>query len=191
MKVELTMPDWVKAECDAIPASLPNPDSRMREVIRFARLNVRHETGGPFAAGVFDLDSGKLLAMGVNRVVPQHCSSAHAEIMALSLAQQSIGTFDLGAKNACRELVVSARPCAMCMGAVIWSGVRSLVIGSSGEVVESTTGFDEGPLHPQWREELERRDIALAENVLADEAAGVLQEYKESGQLVYNARSAK
>ena len=45
----------------------------------------------------------------------------------------------------------------MCYGAVLWSSVRSLVIADSEKALEEITGFDEGPIHPDWKEELKRR----------------------------------
>ena len=82
--------------------------------------------------------------------------TAHAEIMALSVAQQRLGTFDLGGPGLpAHQLVVNWRPCAMCYGAVPWSGVRQLVVAGDGPELEQITGFDEGPCHPDWLRELE------------------------------------
>ena len=95
----------------------------MATVLRFARLNSTHRTGGPFAAGVFERDTGQLVVIGVNRVVPLCCSSAHAEVMALSHAQRLLGVYDLGGPGlSAYQLVVNWAPCAMCFGAVLWSG---------------------------------------------------------------------
>ncbi len=128
----------------------------MRTVIRFSRLNFQHQTGGPFAAGVFEKESGKVIVIGVNLVITSGISSAHAEIVTLSLAQQMLKAFDLGGSGMpAYQLVVNARPCAMCLGAIPWSGVRSVIVGASGEQIEKITGFDEGPIHPGWRGELE------------------------------------
>src|SRR6185295_4952711 len=114
--------------------------------------------GGPFAAGVFERDTGKLIAVGLNRVLASSCSSAHAEILALSLAQKSLGSYDLGGENMlAHQLVVNWLPCAMCFGATLWSGVRSLVIAGNGPELEQITGFDEGPVHPEWEKELAKR----------------------------------
>src|SRR5690606_5279367 len=111
--------------------------------------------------------SGKPVVIGVNRVVPSNCSSAHAEVMTLSLAQKILGTSDLGGAGLpAYQLVVNWRPCVMCYGAVLWSGVRSLVIAGSGPELEEITGFDEGPIHPQWDDELAKRGIDLVQNVL-------------------------
>jgi tRNA(Arg) A34 adenosine deaminase TadA len=190
MNFEITLPDWAIAENNSLPEFIPKLEERMRTVIRFSRLNFERNTGGPFAAGVFEKDSGKVVVIGVNRVVPSNVSSAHAEIVALSLAQQNLDTFDLGGPGMPdHQIVINGRPCAMCFGSIPWSGVRSVVIGASGEQIESITGFDEGPIHPNWKIELQNRGIEVIEHVLADEACEVLRDFGDSGQPVYSGRS--
>jgi tRNA(Arg) A34 adenosine deaminase TadA len=189
MHITLTMPEWLEEESATWPETLPTIEDRMRRVIGLARLNYERGTGGPFAAAVCEKRSGRLIALGVNRVVPMHCSSAHAEIMALSLAQQRLGTFDLG--GPClpeHQLVVNWRPCAMCYGAILWSGVRSLALAGSDEMMERLTGFDEGPMHPNWVEELARRGIDVVDGVLRQEAIELFQAFGQSGSPVYNGR---
>lgn len=185
----LTLPPWAVDALQKLPPALPTLEERMTAVLHFARLNVAHDTGGPFAAGVFERDNGRPVIIGVNRVVPSHCSSAHAEIMALSLAQQRLGGYDLGAPGLpAYQLVVNWRPCAMCYGAVLWSGVRSLVIAGAGPELEQITGFDEGPIHPEWRQELAKRGIELVEDVLRAEALAAYRDFAAANRLVYNAR---
>ncbi len=189
MQFTLTLPDWAIEENARLPQVMPTLEERMREVIRFSRLNFERGTGGPFAAGVFERDTGKRVVIGVNRVVPLNISSAHAEVMTLSVAQQLLGTFDLGgAMMPAYQLVVNWRPCVMCYGATLWSGIRSLAIAGSGDELEQITGFDEGPIHPEWDKELAKRGIALIQDVLKDEALAVYRDFAASGALVYNGR---
>ncbi len=189
LRFTLDLPPWAVTELNALPTHMATLEERMAAVLRFARLNFEHETGGPFAAGVFERDSGRLVVIGVNRVLASHCSSAHAEVMAISLAQQLLGVYDLGGPGLpAHQLVVNWRPCAMCYGAVLWSGVRSLVIAGDGPELEAITGFDEGPVHPDWRGELAQRGIELAEDVLRDAALADYRAYAASRQFVYNAR---
>ena len=189
MEFTLNLPEWALRENEALPARLPTLEERMAAVIRFSRLNFERGTGGPFAAGVFERDTGVPVVIGVNRVMPLQCSSAHAEVTTLTLAQQLLGTWDLGAPGLpVYQLVVNWRTCVMCYGAVIWSGIRSLVIAGSGPELEEITGFDEGPIHPQWQQELERRDIDVVDNLLKDEAVAVFRDFAASGSTVYNAR---
>lgn len=188
-QITLTMPDWFSGVQATFPECAPSAEERMRLILELARHNVEHDTGGPFAAGVFESDTGRVVALGVNRVVPTGCSSAHAEIMALSLAQKRLGTYDLGQKDLpAHELVVNWRPCAMCFGAVLWSGIRMLTIAGNGPELEELTGFDEGPVHPDWKAELARRGIGVRENVLREEAVALFKWFQTSGRMVYNAR---
>lgn len=192
MQFTLSLPDWAEAELKNLPPEIPALEDRMAAVIRFSRLNFERGTGGPFAAGVFERDTGKPVVIGVNRVVPLNCSSAHAEVMTLSTAQHLLGAFDLGGPGMpAYQLVVNWRPCVMCYGAVLWSGVRSLVIASSGPELEAITGFDEGPIHPDWENELAKRGIELVNNVLRDEAIAAYRAFVDSGALVYNARQGE
>ncbi len=189
MEFTLSLPDWAVEEHKHLPPVMPTLEERMSHVIRFSRLNFEQGTGGPFAAGVFERDTGKLVVIGVNRVVPSHCSSAHAEVMTLSLAQHILGTHDLGGSGMpAYQLVVNWRPCAMCYGAVLWSGVRSLVLAGSGPELEAVTGFDEGPIHPEWDKELEKRGVSLVNDLLKDETLKVFHDFAASGALVYNGR---
>lgn len=185
----IDLPDWATDRLNDLPTHFASLEERMAEVIEFARRNFRNKTGGPFAAGIFERDSGRLVMLGVNRVVPFQCSSAHAEVVAISLAQKRLGVYDLGAPGLpAHQLVVNWRPCTMCLGAVLWSGVRSLVIAGEGAELEEITGFDEGPVHPDWRAELGRRGIEVVDNVLRPEALQAYREFAASQPFVYNAR---
>ncbi|QJB56933.1 nucleoside deaminase [Pseudodesulfovibrio sp. zrk46] len=189
LSISLSMPEWAEQALKDLPTHLETPEERMAAVIEFSRQNFLNKTGGPFAAGVFERDSGRLVTIGVNRVMHYNCSSAHAEIMALSMAQKMLNVYDLGGEGLpAHELVVNWRPCAMCFGAVLWSGVRSLVIAGDGPELEQITGFDEGPVAEDWRGELARRGISLTEDVLRDKAIAAYKEFAASQNFVYNAR---
>jgi hypothetical protein len=51
LKLDLSLPDWTVEALNRLPPVLPTLEARMAAVIEFARLNFRHNTGGPFAAG--------------------------------------------------------------------------------------------------------------------------------------------
>jgi tRNA(Arg) A34 adenosine deaminase TadA len=157
----------------------------MRLAIALAAENGARGTGGPFGAVVFERAGGRVVAVGVNRVEPSRCSHAHAEMLALALAQQAVGGWDLGAAGLPRhELVSSSEPCAMCFGALPWSGVAALVCGARAADAEAI-GFDEGPKPARWAAALERRGIAVARDVLRSEARAVLVAYAAAGRPIY------
>ncbi|NQU41334.1 MAG: nucleoside deaminase [Lentisphaerae bacterium] len=186
--LHLVLPAWVEDACRPPDHDFSTTEARMQFVIELARRNVEAGTGGPFAAAVFDLDQHRLIAPGVNLVTSQRCSVAHAEIVAISLAQQQQGHYDLGHQGQpiC-ELVSSTEPCAMCLGAIPWSGVRALVCGARGDDA-CAIGMDEGAKPSAWVAELEQRGIRVTRDVCRAVAVEVLQDYKRAGGTIYNAR---
>jgi len=180
----VTLPDWMSEVCrpGAIFATV---DERMALVIELARTNVARQTGGPFGAAVFDIETGEVLAPGVNLVVSAHAALAHAEMLAIALAGRALESFDLGVRAT--ELVSSTEPCAMCLGAIPWSGVRRLVCGARDEDARRI-GFDEGDKPADWIALLRARGIDVVQDVSRSEATAVLEDYARSGGPIYNGR---
>jgi tRNA(Arg) A34 adenosine deaminase TadA len=186
-KVVLQLPRWIESALAEAEQIYPTVEERMRLVVKLAQLNIEHETGGPFGAGVFESKSGRLISVGVNLVESTDCSIAHAEIIAIAVAQRVIGNYDLGSKkDVPYQLVTSTEPCAMCLGAIPWSGVRSVVCGARDEDARSI-GFDEGHKPPDWIKSLESRSISVVRDILREKAKAVLLEYSRRGGLIYNA----
>lgn len=168
-------------------ARYPSDDSRMSLAIELSRQNVLRGTGGPFGAAVFESASGALVAVGVNSVVRLNNSALHAEILALMLAEHRVGSYTLQSTELpAHELVTSCDPCAMCLGAVHWSGVRRLVTGAMKEDAVALS-FDEGPVFPESFAYLEARGVAVVRGVLRKDAAAVLELYQRQGGPIYNA----
>jgi tRNA(Arg) A34 adenosine deaminase TadA len=157
----------------------------MELAVGLARENARRGAGGPFGAAVFDVRTGRLVAVGVNLVVASGCSHWHAEMVAIALAQRARGGFDLAAgRGGPLELVSSSEPCAMCLGAIPWSGLRGLVCGARVADAEAI-GFDEGSRPRGWVSALERRGLRVVRDVRRAEARAVLREYAEAGGALY------
>lgn len=185
---DVVLPPWLGARLARGETVLEQPEARARLVIELARENVRHGSGGPFAAAVFERSSGRLVAAAVNSVVPAALSIAHAEVLALSLAQRRLGVFDLGAAGLPQhEIISSTEPCLMCLGAVLWSGVHRLVCCSRDEDARAI-GFDEGPKPERWETQFAVRGIEVVRDVLRESAAAVLAEYRARGGVIYSPR---
>lgn len=177
--ITIELPDWL----DHIPVrELDTDDQRMAWVINLAAENVERGTGGPFSAAIFG-PSG-LIAAGLNVVVQSRTAIAHAEITAIAAAGFKMESFDLGAV-APTVLYASTEPCAMCLGATIWSGVSRLVCAARDEDARAI-GFDEGPKPPDWVAELTGRNISVTTDVLRAESVAVLEQYHSQGGHIYN-----
>jgi tRNA(Arg) A34 adenosine deaminase TadA len=184
--LSFSLPEWVDGFVGA--ATFPTAEEQMRCAVELARRNVEQGTGGPFGAAVFDLDTGALVSVGVNLVTRENVSILHAEMVALALAQRAVGSFDLASPGGRRRvLAASCEPCAMCLGALPWSGVRRLLCGARDKDARNV-GFDEGEKPRNWADALRRRGIEVVRDVLREEAAAVLRLYAASGGAIYNGR---
>lgn len=182
----LALPPWLVDELASLPTALAEPAEQMALVNHLADRNWREGNGGPFAAIVVDRTDGTVLSVGVNMVLGSGLSVAHAEVMALSLAQRRLGGWDLSTGRDV-ALVVNWQPCVQCYGAAMWAGVRHLEIAGEGPEVEELTGFDEGPMHADWVDEFARRGITVAVGTGRAKALEVFARFGASDAVVYNA----
>jgi tRNA(Arg) A34 adenosine deaminase TadA len=180
LQIHLTLPPWIGDVADTNQRYASDED-RVGLAIELSRQNVERGGGGPFGAAVFNSHSGRLVAVGVNRVVPQSCSVAHAEMMVIMIAQQRLSRHRLNEDGGHYVLATSSQPCCQCYGATVWAGIDELLIGARAEDVEELTEFDEGPLPNDWTGELERRGIAVRRDILREQARAVLAAYGASG----------
>jgi len=183
--LRITCPEWV-AEVVDWERRYDTDEEKVRLTVALARANVEHGTGGPFGAAVLEAATGRLVAVGTNSVVRLHNAVLHAEVVAVMMAQRRLGSFTLAAAGMpVHELVTSCDPCAMCLGATLWSGVRRLVCGAAREDATQLR-FDEGPVFPASYAYLEERGIAVVRGVCRDEARAVLELYRRSDGPIYN-----
>ncbi len=177
----VTMPGWLeKVEKDNLHKPISSNEDKIRFVIDLACENVRQGTGGPFGAAIFCIATDELVAVGVNRVVPSGQSWAHAEMTAISRAQTQLNTLNLDGY----VLVTSSEPCAMCFGAVPWSGVNVMIYGANKDAAE-LAGFDEGDKVEDWHDALEKRNVKVIGPLLKDEANRAFEIYGQQGGVIY------
>ena len=183
-QVHLTLPAWVHDAVDTARTYVTDAD-KVALAIALSQQNVEAETGGPFGAAVFGPDD-RIIAIGVNRVVPHACSVAHAEMMAYMLAQGRTQRLRLNRDADDNPigpitLATSSQPCCQCYGATVWAGIDRLLIGARAEDVMALTEFDEGPLPADWVGELNARGIEVVRDIERDAACAVLRAYGELG----------
>jgi tRNA(Arg) A34 adenosine deaminase TadA len=182
-----SLPSWVSGFVDKWDFSRSESvQERMRFAIALADENILAGTGGPFGAAIFNLETHELIAPGINIVISSKCSVLHAEIVAMMLAQNKAGSFSLSQTGLPQaELVTSIAPCAMCLGAIPWSGIKRLVCGGRDEDARNI-GFDEGAKVIDWKESLEKRGIETVVDVCREEAREVLEKYRAQNGVIYN-----
>lgn len=178
-------PSWV-AEIVDWERRYDSDEERMRLAIALSRENVLRGTGGPFGAAIFARWSGVLLAVGTNSVVRLNNCTLHGEMVAFMMAQARLGSFTLRTEGGAEyELVTSCEPCAMCLGATLWSGVGRVVCGANRDDARRLN-FEEGPVFAESHDYLEARGIEIVHGVLREEANAVLELYRAGKGVIYN-----
>ena len=183
--VYVDYPAWVPDVIGGV-AVYPDDEAKMRLAIAMSRANVEHGTGGPFGSAIYERESGRLVAVGMNSVVRLNNSTLHGETVAFMMAQRVVGSFSLSAPGLpAHELFTSCEPCAMCLGATLWSGVRRVVYAAGREDALQLE-FEEGPVFPESYAYLEERGIEIVRDLLRDEAREVLELYRARDGKIYN-----
>ena len=184
--LRIDLPPWAAAR-EEDHRRYATDEDRMRVAIDMAAANVTNGTCGPFGAAIFESDTGRLVAVGVNSVVRLRNSALHAEMVAFMRAQAAVGAYSLASAGLpAHTLYSSCDPCAMCLGAALWAGVKRIVCGATRQDAVSLR-FDEGPVFPESYDYLVRRGIEVVHGVRRDEARAILEQYRARGGVIYNA----
>ena len=72
----------------------------------------------------------------------------------------------------------------MCIGGILWSGIKEVYYSVSSKRVEEITGFDEG-FKPNWVEEFRKRGIVVYGNIESEAGEQELKKYVQSGKKIY------
>ena len=143
--------------------------------------NFTKKGSGPFVAAIYD-SKGNLIVKVANSVVNENCSNNHAEMNAIKAAEKKLKTYDLAPYNL--SLYVTAEPCMMCIGGIMWSGIKEVYYSVPSKDVEKITGFDEG-FKPNWFNEFKKRGIVVYGNIDVETGKQELKNYVEAGKKVY------
>lgn len=118
--------------------------------IALARIHMEQGEGGPFGAVI--AREGKVLAEGWNCVTSTNDPTAHAEVVAIRRACETVGQFSLEGA----VMYASCEPCPMCLAASYWARVSRIVYGATRKEA-AAAGFDDSliydeiPLDPPQR----------------------------------------
>jgi tRNA(Arg) A34 adenosine deaminase TadA len=118
-------------------ASSPRPydEALLRRAFDVARRS-RAAGDHPFGSVLADSDGRALMEQGNGYTSEGGDRTAHAERL---LASRAARTYDLAFLARC-TLYTSAEPCAMCAGAIYWSGIGRIVYGQTEKALKEQTG---------------------------------------------------
>jgi guanine deaminase len=152
--------------------NMSNHEKFMQMAIDLSEYNVREGQGGPFGAVI--VKDGMVLARSANKVVPTNDPTAHAEISAIRLACQELGTFSLAG---C-EIYTSCEPCPMCLGAIYWARIDKIYYANT-KADAAAIGFDDHFIYDELELPMEKRKLPVLQ-LMRDEALGVFKLWSEN-----------
>lgn len=140
-------------------------DRFMREALRLAR---RAAAQGEVPVGAVVVLEGEIIARAWNQVELLRDATAHAEMLAITQAQQAMGDWRL---NPC-TLYVTKEPCPMCAGAMVQARVGRVVYGLRDPKAGAAGGALNLLQHPGFNHRCE-----ITTGVREEEARALLQEF--------------
>jgi tRNA(adenine34) deaminase len=108
----------------------------------------------------------EIIGQGFNRRESLQQSYAHAEMIAIQQACQTLGSWRL---EQC-ELYVTLEPCPMCAGAIGWAQIPRIVFGATDEK-RGYRVYAPNVLHPKAQ---------VTSGILEDECAALMKEFFKS-----------
>ena len=151
---------------------MENQKKFMREAIRLSIENVQSGNGGPF--GTVIVKNGNIIASGVNKVTQSSDPTAHAEIVAIRSACETLGTFQL---VGC-EIYCSCEPCPMCLGAIYWARPDRIYYANTRKDA-ANINFDDNFIYNELDVSISQRKLPTTQ-LLRDEAQMAFTQWRES-----------
>jgi guanine deaminase len=150
----------------------------MRIAIEFSEKNVRESLGGPFGAAI--VRNGEVIAASGNRVTATNDPTAHAEVSAIRLACEKLGTFDL---QGC-VIYTSCEPCPMCLSAIYWARLDHVYYANT-KVDAANIGFDDKFIYDELDKPMHERSLPIVQ-MLRNEASQAFKLWDQSaGKVEY------
>jgi guanine deaminase len=151
----------------------------MKQAIAKAKETMNLDIGGPFGAAVIDHD-GNVLSVASNSVLKDHDPTAHAEMNAIRMAGEKLGTHDL---SGC-IIVTTAFPCPMCLGAIIWANIRHVIYGCRPKDAEAI-GFRDDFIYQILKGDMKEQDILTFDEEFRKDCLCLFEEYSKKDKEIY------
>src|SRR2546423_182 len=137
----------------------------MGEALRQARKALRVDEVPIGAVVVFQ---GQIIARAFNQVETLKDATAHAEMLAITQAEEALGDWRL---NEC-ELYVTKEPCAMCAGAMVHVRLQRVIFGCSAAKDGAAGSLLNLLQHPQLNHRCE-----ITSGVRLEECRAILRDF--------------
>ena len=139
---------------------MTDDEKYMREALNEAKAALKEDE---IPIGAVVVADGRIIGRGHNLTETLHDVTAHAEMQAITAAEEYLGGKYL---NKC-TLYVTVEPCVMCAGAIGWSQLGRLVYGAADEK-RGYTRYAPDALHPKTE---------VVRGVLEAEAAAMMKDF--------------
>ncbi len=149
-----------------------NHEKFMQMAIDLSEHNVNEALGGPFGAVI--VKDGDVVARSANRVVPTNDPTAHAEVSAIRLACNELGTFSL---EGC-VIYTSCEPCPMCLGAIYWARIDKIYYANT-KADAAAIGFDDKFIYDELELPMDKRKLPVVQ-MMRDEALGIFKLWSDT-----------
>jgi len=143
----------------------------MEEAIKIAIQGIEKNEGGPF--GCVIVKDGKIIGKGNNKVTSTNDPTAHAEIIAIRNACNSLNSFQL---TGC-IIYTSCEPCPMCLGAIYWARPDKVYFGCTKKDA-ANINFDDAFIYEELPLPNNKKSIPF-EQVNRKEALKAFEIWKE------------
>ena len=118
---------------------------------------------GEVPIGAVVVCENRIIAKDHNRVERLNDATAHAEMLAVTAAQNHLASKFL---NEC-TLYVTLEPCCMCAGSLMWTQVGKLVIGAP----DKDRGFS------KFSKKILHQKTKVKQGILAEECSSLIQDF--------------
>ena len=144
----------------------PLPDNYfMSEALRQAQ---KAYTAAEVPVGAVVVREGKIIARAHNQVELLKDATAHAEMLALTQAEEAVGDWRL---NQC-DVYVTKEPCAMCAGALVQTRIRRVIFGCTDPAAGAAGSVMNLLQMPVFNHRCE-----ITSGVLQGQCAAILQDF--------------
>lgn len=123
---------------------------------------------GEVPIGAIVTHAGEVVGRGHNMVERLQDPTAHAEIIAITAACETLGTKVL---RGC-QIYVTIEPCPMCAGAMVWAKIDRLVFGALDEKAGSASTLYNIP-----QDDRLNHTVEVVSGVESEQATGLMQAF--------------